>query len=528
MKSRLDRRTFLRLASASAALLAQEARPQATPHAASQSAPPAAAQPVAPAPRAPRAAVKSRKNFVGIQVRGFAWVDEGIDPVLDNIQHKGDVNTVWAYTYAYGEQRLRAGGGLPDHGIPLGPNNTGVNAGALYDYDLKYFQNTTVKDFRIAGYGKFNVIEQVAPKAHARGMDFFAWDLNNPSPTLARNSAAYAALAEVDINGRRTTNPCFNNPDYRAFLSGKIESLLSGYPDLVDGVAWGCERMGSLDNMISGSSTATCFCTHCQAKARLLGISVPRAQAGYRELTQLFHASAGDPAPSDGYFICFWRLLLRYPEILSWETLWMDSFQGVQAELYTLAKSIAPQKPFGFHLMQNMTFSPFYRAEEDYTKRKEYADFLKIATYNNAGGPRMAAYLTNLSHTVFHDAQPQEFLALYYKMMNYNEAPFDQLASSGLSPDYVAKETKRALIGVAGETNIYPGIDIDVPILGAGSKAGDKRTQPADVKLAIQAALGAGANGVVLSREYVEMWLANLSAAGDTLHEIFAQQADKS
>lgn len=239
MNTRLDRRNFLRLAGASAAFLAQEAR--------SQSAPPAASpRPVAaaPVPRAQRAAVKSRKNFVGIQVRGFAWVDEGIDAVLDNLQKKGDVNTVWAYTFAYGEQRLSKGSSLPDHGTARGTDNAGVNAGALYEYDLKYFQKTTVKDFRLTGYGKFNVIEQVAPKAHARGMDFFAWDLNNPSPTLARNSPAYAALGEVDLTGRKTTNPCFNNPDFVAYLRGKIESLLSGYASEVDGVAWGCEREG--------------------------------------------------------------------------------------------------------------------------------------------------------------------------------------------------------------------------------------------------------------------------------------------
>jgi hypothetical protein len=101
------------------------------------------------------------------------------------------------------------------------------------------------------------------------------------------------------------------------------------------------------------------------------------------------------------------------------------------------------------------------------------------------------------------------------------------LASTGLSPDYVAKETKRALIGVAGQTRIYPGIDIDVPILGAGPAANDKRTHPDDVKAALHAAFDAGADGVVLSREYVEMWLANLTAAGDALKEIFAQQAAK-
>ncbi len=516
VQSLFDRRSFLRLASAGAAFLAQKtARAQAT-------------SPVRPPTRVGRTATRNRKNFVGIQVRAYAWQDEGIEQVLDNIQEKGDVNTVWAYTFGYGEQRLRKGINLPDHGVALAPDDNEIVAGAFYDYDPKYFQNTIIQNFRASGYGKFNVIEQVAPKVKARGMDFFAWDLNNTSPTLNRTAPNYAEVAEVDLWGRRSTNPCFNHPDYRAFLSGKVESLLAGYASEVDGVSWGCERMGPLDNMIGGSSDATCFCNFCQAKAREQGISVARAQAGYKELSQLFHASSRETAPTDGYFVTFWRVLLKYPEILSWESLWTDSFQGMQAELYGLGKAIAPQKPFGFHIMQSMTFSPFYRAEEDYTKRKNCADFLKLATYNNAGGPRMTAYLNNLSHTIFHDATPQDFLALYYKMMNYQEAPFDQLASTGLSPDYVAKETKRALTDVAGEVQIYPGIDINVPVLGAGPSPTDKRTGPEDVRLAVRAAFGAGADGVVLSREYVEMWQANLTAAGDTLREIFAQSAKKS
>jgi hypothetical protein len=353
-------------------------------------------------------------------------------------------------------------------------------------------------------------------------MDFFAWDLNNPSPTMAHNHPAYAALGEIDLDGKTTTNPCFNNPDYGAFLRGKIQSLLMGYPELVDGIAWGCERMGPLDGILQGGGDATCFCQFCLAKARQLNINPDRARTGFRELIQLFR-TAPEQVP-DGYFVTFWRTLLRYPEVLSWETLWTNSFQTMQAELYALAKSIAPAKPFGFHLMQNMTFSPFYRAEENYAERRTYADFFKIATYNNAGGPRMAAFLNNLSRGVFHDAKPDDFIQLYYKMMNYHEAPFDELASHGLSPNYIVEETKRALAGVNGMVQIYPGIDIDVPVLGNGPKTGDKKTSPEDVKHALQAAFAAGADGVVLSREYVEMFTANLTSAGDTLRAIFAAQ----
>ena len=93
------RRNFLRLASAAAAFLTQKAGPQAEAQAPAQTTAP---QAVRLAPRGARVPVKNRKNFVGIQVRGFVWVDEGVDQVLDNLQHKGEVNTVWAYTYAYG------------------------------------------------------------------------------------------------------------------------------------------------------------------------------------------------------------------------------------------------------------------------------------------------------------------------------------------------------------------------------------------------------------------------------------------
>lgn len=460
-----------------------------------------------------------RKNFVALQVKPFSWVDEGVDRVLDNLQQKGNVNTIFAYTFDYEESRLRKNGAvpLPDHGVEGGPQV----GGAFYDYDPKYFQGTTIKDFRSKDYGSFNVIAEVAPKAKARGMDFFAWDYNNADPVMARSIPGILEVAEVDVYGRRTTSPCFNHPDYRAFLIGKIESQLSGYADYIAGLCCGCERMGPIHNMIGGGWTTkgiSCFCGFCRTKAHERGISVERAVTGYRELDRLFGAAERDARPADGYFVSFWRLLLKYPEILAWETLWNDSYHEVRAQVYGTGKSIAPTKPFGFHIQQNMTFSPFYRAEEDFSKTKDYSDFLKLATYNNAGGPRLASFLDRLSATVFHDAKPEDFEAFFYKVMNYQEAPYEQLHITGLSADYVARETRRAIAGTDGQVDIYPGINIDVP-----TKLTDHRTKPDDVHNSIRAAFGAGAHGVVLSTRYEEMWLANLSAAGETLRELFKQ-----
>src|SRR5258707_9110700 len=119
MNSLFDRRAFLRLCSACAAFLTEAAHPQA-----------AKKTPIT----VDKSAVKNRKNFVAIQVKPFAWIDEGVDRLLDNLQQKGDVNTVWAYTYDYSLEHMTKDGPipLPDHGVAGGPNFVG---GAFYDYD---------------------------------------------------------------------------------------------------------------------------------------------------------------------------------------------------------------------------------------------------------------------------------------------------------------------------------------------------------------------------------------------------------
>ncbi|MGH9351222.1 MAG: hypothetical protein ACRD2G_03540 [Terriglobia bacterium] len=507
MSNIFDRRTFIGICSALAAWVAGQS------DARSES-----------APQARSGEVKHRNPVVAIQVPPYVWIDEGVDRALDNMQGKGDVNTVWAYTNTYSNRRIRKGDPipLPDHGV-YGESSPPYVGGAFFDYDKKYFRGTILKDFRSPDYGNFNVITQVAPKLKARSMDFIAWDYNNAFTLMAQNVPGFPEVAEVDVYGRRTNNPCFNSPDYRNYLLGKIECYLKMYPGEVDGIAWGCERMGPLQNAIGGPFSwrgISCFCRYCRAKARSRDISVDRARQGYQKLDQFISAALKDERPTDGYFVTFWRLLCQYPEISAWERLWTDSYHEARSGVYGTAKSISPEKPFGFHIMQEVTFSPFYRAEEDYAVIRNYTDFLKLATYNNAGGPRMASYLDRLSATIFHDAAPQDFTEFYYKIMNIQEVPYDKLRIAGLSADYVARETRRAIADTGGKIRIYPSVDIDVP-----TGPNQKKTSPDDVRQAVRAAFGAGANGVVLARDYNEMWLDHLAAAGETLREIFHHSA---
>lgn len=120
------------------------------------------------------------------------------DKLLDTLQEKGNVNTVFAYTYDYDPNRTTEGGPipLPDHG-KYGPAGKFRTGGAFYDYDQKYFRGTTLKDFRSPDEPGFNVITAVSPKMKARKMDFFAWDYNNAFPVMMQSIPGFTEVAEV-------------------------------------------------------------------------------------------------------------------------------------------------------------------------------------------------------------------------------------------------------------------------------------------------------------------------------------------
>ena len=476
---------------------------------------------ISPSPVESRLSSKvANKKFVAIQVGAVSFVDEGVDHVLDILQERAHVNTLMLAVFTYGRGiagRQLPGQPLPDHGAQQYDTET-FHGGSYTDIHPEYYMKTALKNFRAPDLGNFDLLTTVVPKARARGMQSYCWleDVYNP-----QFLPGFETMAEIDIYGRRTDQACLSHPEIRDFLKSLVEDYIKSHK--IDGIMWGSERQGPFNHAIGahhgefdGPAPLTCFCQYCRKRGQDRGVSVERAQQGLMELDRFVQVARSGQRPSDGYFVSFWRLLLNYPEILAWEKLWTDSQQEVYGEIYGTVKSINPQVQVGWHIWHNNSFNPFYRAEQDYSKLRQNSDYLKVVMYNNCGGPRMGEFLRNIHTSIFRDAKPEETLPLYYKIMGYEgEASFEKLATAGLSPEYVARETKRAVAGVHSEIPIYPGIDIDIP-----TEKGEKKTQPSDVRAAVKAALTAGASGVVLSRKYSEMRLANLSAAGEALKEL--------
>ncbi|HEX3355730.1 MAG TPA: twin-arginine translocation signal domain-containing protein [Tepidisphaeraceae bacterium] len=449
---------------------------------------------------------------IGIQTGPAPLASKDFDRTCDELRQRAGVNAIFPfiYTYAPSTAAMKA---------------AGFRGGNFATPHMEYYKNTplTYQDMRAPEFGDMDVFAHAIPIAKKHGTKMFAWIIEDHGHAP---SAAWEPLYEVDFHGRRALShpagPCFNNPQYRGFIMGLVEDYTRSYD--IDGVMWGSERQGGFFNALGAYAhgsfakpgQATCFCEFCQKKAKDLGIDVDRAKKGFIALEQYVLNGRAGKRPRDGFFVQFFRLLMEYPELLAWENLWILSRENLQAEMYRLVKSIKPQLPVGWHVWHNVSFSPLHRAETDYTRMAPFSDFLKPVVYTNCGGERIRTFADSVSQNIFGDMPPAQTLDTLYHMLDYQEANYDKVVGVGFSPDYVRRETQRAVDDVAGHpTEIWSGVGLDVPV-----PAGTNQSTPEDVKQCVIAAFKGGAKGLIISRNYPEMKPENLSGVGAALDEL--------
>lgn len=455
----------------------------------------------------------------GIQIGAVSFVDEGVKELLDIVQNRGAMNTLFLTTFTYGRGlsgRQMPGEIFPDHGSQESDEKT-FHGGNYAIPHPEFYKNTILKETRAPEFGDFDILASVIPEAKKRGMKVFAsvedqWRTDVPG---------VSELAEVDIQGRKARTLCLFKPDVRAFWTGLVTDLCTSYD--IDGILFFNERNGPLLTALGAShfqsidaSRVTCFCEDHQRAAKEHGINFERAKEGYKKLDQFVQNSLKDQRPSDGYYVEFQRLLLEYPEIVTYDQLFDFAKHQVVKEVNAAVKAVNKNLQFGFHIEHVNSFNPFYRASRSYEELANIADFLKVVVYNNCGGERYARFIRNIDSTLFRDVPPEELMRFNNHLLNYSkdEASFDKLPQAGLSPDYVFRETQRALAGVKGKCLILPGIDVNLP-----TDKDSRKASPEDTYAATLAAYKAGSDGVILSRKYSEMFLANLDAAGRAVRD---------
>ncbi|HEX4164162.1 MAG TPA: hypothetical protein VHZ55_01695 [Bryobacteraceae bacterium] len=461
------------------------------------------------------------KKTIGIQIGAVSFADEGVEPVLDVLQEKASVNTLFIAAFTYGRGiagRQVPGQPLPDHGKQEYDTGT-FHGGSYAAIHSQYYANTPLKNLRAPDLGSFDVFETVLPVARKRGMKNVAWF----EDVFRSDIPGIEQLQERDLHGRKASTLCLNNPGYRNFLLDLVEDYARSWD--LDGIMWGSERQGAFANALGSHhgggagdpGRVTCFCEFCRDRATAQGIRVERARSGFLELEKFVREARSGRRPVDGYYVELWRLTLTYPELLAWENLWHDSLRDTYQAIYKKVKSINPALGVGWHIWHNNSFSPIYRAEQDLHRIAPYSDFLKIVMYHNCAGERMASYINSVSETQYGDVPRNELLQVHYRVLGYgDEGTYDQIPQTGFSSDYVLRETKRARAGLADtKALLWPGIDIDIPTAANHSKCTPKGTQDA-----VLAAFHGGADGIILSRKYSEMMLANLAGAGAAIRQL--------
>lgn len=465
-----------------------------------------------------RAEPAAASKMIGIQIGAVSFADEGIDSVLDFLQEKAGVNTLFLATFTYGRGlagRQIPGQPFPDHG-PRESDEKFFHGGNYATPHARFYQDTILKDTRASDLGQLDILEELLPKTKKRGLKLYC-----SCEDVWRSSVpGFSEVAEIDLHGRKTGAQCLFNPEVRNFWKALVTDLCSSYD--IDGILFFNERNGPLLNALGASHAqaieagrVTCFCEHHREAARRRGLDVDRARQGYQRLDEFVQQALRGQRPSDGYFVEFWRLLIENPEILAWDRLFDAGKHEVLAEVRGALKAVRPGLQVGFHIEHVNSFNPIFRATRRYSDLADKADFLKVVVYNNCGGERYAHFIDNVCATVFRDVPREELLRFNNHLLNYaNEAALADLPRAGLSPDYVTRETERALQGVQGKCRVLPGIDIGIPT-GRNSR----KASPEDTYAAVCAALKAGAAGLILSRKYSEMQLANLAAAGKAVRD---------
>jgi hypothetical protein len=463
-----------------------------------------------------------RDCILGIQMSPISMLHEGCDNVYKLLSGEAGLNSVFIYCSTYqicNWERNKKGCLASDHGVLPPDFDYSDTRNTWFEPNPKYYKNSPF--FRSEDEGRIfadrDVFREALESAEKYGFRVFARALESEYGHLV--IPGWQQIATVDCYGKPTYRPCPNNPDYQRFWGAAMEDLFKSYPRLA-GMKMGSERPGPLSLAVFrgpfwySKLLPDCFCPHCQKKLREKGIDPERSRAGFRELVEyaeLFHS--GSMKRGDGALVGALRILGKYPEVLAHNREFLRSIDEFHAGLSGIIHTIKPDALFGLHIYQGATSWDFiHRATIDYEDMVHYIDFLKPVIYEAIAGPRMVNFINSIKTGIFSDFDEEMILQMLYHIQGFKGPSFKNLSKEGFGYDYAYSETKRCVDALAGRalTLAGPGFDIGQP---------SEMDSPERVERMIDACFAAGADGLIVSREYDEMQRKHLQAVGKAVQK---------
>src|SRR6266404_468745 len=128
------------------------------------------------APALAQAAPAATNKMIGMQVGSISFIDEGTEKVLDILEERGAVNTLFLAVFTYGRGiagRQVPGQPLPDHGKQEYDLN--FHGGNFATPHARFYKNTVLKETKAPDHGNLDILETVIPAAKKHNMKTICW-----------------------------------------------------------------------------------------------------------------------------------------------------------------------------------------------------------------------------------------------------------------------------------------------------------------------------------------------------------------
>lgn len=205
---------------------------------------------------------------VGTQIRAWTIKDEGMTTVLDNMQQMAGINNVYMVVVMHAEHRPFA--------APEFPHNPARDTWQAEDSRVTFFPDTSrygsVKPLLsdTPWIRETDWLQLLVDSCRARGLAVGAEVSHYPIPKSLIKAHPDWQQKKVDGTSGSTSRFCPNSPEPRAYVIALFGDLAANYD--LDYIQT-CQHLFWKDDIDKGG---TCFCEHCIAEAKKMGIDLEK------------------------------------------------------------------------------------------------------------------------------------------------------------------------------------------------------------------------------------------------------------
>lgn len=426
-------------------------------------------------------------HYIGTQISLISFHRFGVRRILDALQESCGLNAVRIHA----DTRVRSTAEYHD----LESEEPTFNLCGL-PLDERNYRAAPVRSQAYMGavpaQDRLALLSELREEMDARGMQLQVRNIVGPD----NERDSFSTVLTRTLDGQVGHRPCWNNPYFIAFMHGVAEDVFRTAPIRVDGYVHMAEYSGA-NPLAGGHLGETCFCRHCCERGARENIDVNRAKEGFRAFRDHLRASAaGDkPLAMTGYY----RLLMRYPEVLAWDRMQWDAYHEVPALVRGIARHCNPDAQVGVHVHHSASWHYAIQAGYDYAAMAEYCDFVKPIIYTTFSGMRAGSAVSSF-HQHFMPQAPRSEADRTWKHLHGLDPERHPVTGPAESEfdgaDYVGSEVRRIADELQGRCPIYANVGWHVEW---DDEPEDPRTS--NTYRSTMAAIEAGAQGIFLSRQ---------------------------